>query len=52
MYNDWEMNDGRDNNIRTEGEHNGWEFVDRIILRQDKHKWTAVANKVTNLRVP
>lgn len=52
MYRDWEMRDGREDNIRTEVNHIGWEFVDWISLQQDKHKWTAVANKLTNLRAP
>jgi len=52
MYHNWEMREGRDDNIKTKIKQIGWEFVDWIYLRQDKHKWTAVAKKVTKLRVP
>jgi hypothetical protein len=52
MYHNWEMGEERDDNIKTEIKQIRWEFVDWIYLLQDKHKWTAVAKKVTNLRVP
>jgi len=43
---------GGDDNIKMEIILIGWEFVDWIYLRQNKHTWTALAGKVTNLRVP
>jgi len=43
---------GRNDNIKMEIKQTGWEFLDWIYLRQDKHTWTSLVEKVTNLRVP
>jgi hypothetical protein len=42
----------REDNIRMDLREIGWEGVDWIHLPQDRDKWQAVLNTVTNLRVP
>jgi hypothetical protein len=39
-------------NIKTDLGKIGWGGVDWIGLAQDKEKWRALVNAVTNLRVP
>jgi hypothetical protein len=40
------------NNIRMDLGEMGWGDVDWIGLAQDRKRWRALANSVTNLRVP
>jgi hypothetical protein len=40
------------NNIKMDLREIGWEGVDWIDLAQDRNKWSALVNMLTNLRVP
>jgi hypothetical protein len=39
-------------NIKMDLGEIGWDGMDRIELAQDRDRWRALVNTVTNLRVP
>jgi hypothetical protein len=41
-----------EDNIRMDLRETGWEGVDWIHLAQERDKWQALVNTVTNLRIP
>jgi hypothetical protein len=42
----------REDNIKTDLKEIGWVGMDWIDLTQDRDRWRALVNTVTNLRVP
>jgi len=48
----WKYRCRREDNIKIDFQEDGWRGIDWIDLAQDRDRYRALVNAVTNLRIP